>query len=459
MNISRPGRLAVSTLSLTLIAAPALSQDGTGLRGTLSFDQRFDYSDNPDLLVFPDDGKITATTGLRFNLSSETRTETFNFNIGAEGIGAFGDGATDADDFDFRNESTGVSYSRDGSNSRLSLSASYSNRDIEDDVFGFFVDGEFDPDALIIDGGQRRLTQYRLGFQNGLEGPFGIELNARARDVEFVGTTDPELVNSENRSVDAVARLQLNRALTARVLTGFSDRDVSDALQTERSNSYVGFGLEGETAGGFTFTGDLTIDQSKTSELGTVVTDRDGVGISLSAAQEQNNSTLGVTLTSRIDDSGRRTSANVSRSFELPNGALSLSLGLSGQEDSTTELTTRLNYSRDFRDGRFSANVVQRPTTEDGAAFLNTSIQLNYLKDINAISSWDAGFTYGAASQFGAGSGDTQTSATISYNRELTEDWSLRAGVSTTRLESASGVDRSRDTVFLSVGRDFTFGF
>ena len=459
MNISRPGRIALSTLSLTLLTAPAFAQEGTGLQGSLSFNQRFDYSDNPDLALFPGDPKIKSRSSLRFDLDSETRSERFNLNVGGEFVGAFGDGATDADDLEFRNESAGISYSRSGSDARFSLGASYRRADLTDDVFGFFVDGVFDPDALIIDGGTRTRTDLSGSIETGLDAPFGIEISAFASDRDYQDTTDPELNDQTRREVDATARFRVNPAVTARLLAGLSVSETDDATDTERTNTYVGVGVEGETGGGLSYTGDLTLDNSERSELGVQVSDDQGIGFSISATQEQPDGAFGVRLSSRIDDSGRRTSASVSRDFDLPNGALSLSLGITDQEDGSSELTTRLTYLRDLPDGQFSADIVQQPTTEDGTAFLNTSVNLNYRQSINSISSWDAGFSYGATDEFGSSDGDTRTSASIAYNRELTEDWNLRAGLSATRIDSDGGSDRSRESVFLSVGRDFTFGF
>ena len=147
------------------------------------------------------------------------------------------------------------------------------------------------------------------------------------------------------------------------------------------------------------------------------------------------------------------------RAFELQNGALFLSLGVADQESEDLEFTTRVSYTREFSDSVIQADIIQSPSTSDGDAFLNTSIRLNYMKEINAISSWDAGFSYGSAAEFGEPDGDTRTSATVAYNRDLTEDWNLRAGVEVIRIEDDGSPDRSSNTVFVNIGRDFTFGF
>ncbi len=459
MNISRPGRLILTTLSLTAIAAPSLAQEGTGLRGKLSFNQALEYSDNPDLLRFPVGDKAKSVTTLRFDLDSETRTERFNFFVGGQGIGASGDGATGADDFAFQNEEAGISYSREGSNSRLTLGANYSSFDLADEVFGFFVDGQFDNDAVIVDSGKRNTTNFRAFFEYGIEGPFGLEADIRVSERDYVDTFDIDLEDLDRETFDGVARFRINPALTARLLTGIDNQKYGDATMTKRRNTYVGVGLEGETGGGLSYSADLTLDRSKTTEFGSITSDEDGVGFSVTAIQDRPDGSLGLEFGSRIDDSGRRTSASIQRSIDLPNGALSLALGLVDQEDSDTEITTHVTYTRELADRSISANIVQQPTTDDGAAFLNTTIQLNYEQAINSVSSWDAALSYGSTSEFGDADSDTRTSATIAYSHDLTEDWRLRAGISTTRINDDDGDDRSQNTVFLSVGRDFSFGF
>ena len=460
MKISRPGRLTFATLSLTTMAlAPVLAQDGSGLRGVLSFSQGVEYSDNPTLAVTSPGSEFLSVTDLGFSLSSETRTQSFSLSLGTSLEGSIGSSTTALDDFGFANSEAAVSYAREGANSTLSFRANYREIDIVDDIFGFFVDGEFDPDALIIDGGVRESFGVSGRYEFGVDGPFGLDLRARHNVTNYVGVTDPDLEDKDRTRVDATARFRINPALTARAVAGYNRSDTEDALSTSRRNNYVGAGVEVETAGGMNYTGDITLDQTETFELGALASDDSGVGISLGAMLDRSNGYIGFDISSRIDDSGRRNTASVSRSFDLSNGALFLSLGVAEQDGSDTELTTRVSYTREYSDSILQADVIQRPSTSDGDAFLNSSIRINFMKEINEISSWDAGFSYGSASVFGEPDGDTRTSATVAYSRDLTEDWTLRAGVEVVQIDDDGGADRSSNTVFVNIGRDFSFGF
>ena len=103
MKISRPGRLTTAALSLAaMTAAPVLAQDGTGVRGNLSFSTGLEVSDNPSLVTAPDGTTLTSVTNLGFSVSSETRVDRFSFSVGAGIEGKDGGATTEADALDVR---------------------------------------------------------------------------------------------------------------------------------------------------------------------------------------------------------------------------------------------------------------------------------------------------------------------------------------------------------------------
>ncbi len=460
MTIPRPGRLTLATLSLTAIGlSPAFSQDGGGIRGVLTFSQGLELSDNPDLLVGGEETEIRSVTGLGLSLGSETRTQQLRFTANTQIEGAFGSDTTADDTLSADFYRLGLNYGRQGANSALSFSANLSESQLQDDVFGFFVDGAFDPDALIIDGGERRTTSMRLTLETGIQAPLGFTLSASTSSTDYDGTTDPDLFDRDSQSLDATARLRINPALDGKILAGVSRRDDFGAVTSNRENTYFGAGVSGELGSGLSFSSDIRFDKSETRELGSVVDEDDGIGLTFDATQDRPDGSIGLSLSSRVDESGRRTTASVNRTYDLPNGGLTLSLGIADQEDEDMELTTRVTYERELADARLKADIVQSPSTRDGDALLNTSIRLNYEQEINSVSSWDAGFSYGASSAFGASDGDTRTSASVAYRRDLTADWGMRAGVEVIRIEDDGGSDRNSNTIFFTVDRDFSFGF
>ncbi|MBT8414526.1 MAG: hypothetical protein KJO30_09380 [Boseongicola sp.] len=460
MKTSRPGRLTTAALSLAAItASPALAQDGTGVRGNLSFSTGIEVSDNPGLVEFPDGTTLTSVTNLGFSVSSETRVDRFRFSLGAGIEGEEGGSSTTADALDVRRTDIALSYARDGANSQLSLSARYNEADIDDEVFGFFVDGEFDPDALIVEGGTRQLTRFSADFSTGLEAPFGVDLSFGLTSNDFVDVADPDLNDSDSRRLSATARFSINPSTTARLTGAYSKTDVDDLAETSRSTQSIGAGVTTQTRTGMELTADLSIDSAETLS-GDVVTDEDdGLGLSFGVLQPRPDGAIAASLSSRIDNSGRRTSASVTRSFDLPTGGLTLSLGVVEQEDQDLEFTTRVGYTRQAAGGTLTANIVQSPSTSDGDAFLNTSLDLGFEAPINTVSSWGADFSYGSAAQFGEEDGDERTAAGVRYTRDLNEDWALNAGLRHVRISEDGANSRTSNTLFLNVGRDFSFGF
>lgn len=452
------GLTAKAALTMTtLVAAPLAAQEGSGLRGTLSFSQGLEASDNPSLVSDPDGTTITSRTNLGFKLTSETRTEQFQFGVDARFDNVLS--GDDSDDDGITSRGANLSYGRQGANSELSFFASYREADLDDETFGFFVDGEFDPDALVIDGGSRRLTSFGGRLEFGREGPFGITVSARASQTDYVDAIDPDLIDTDRTSVDARARFRINPSLTTFVTAGTSEEVEADTLEITRTNQYVGAGVAGEIRTGLTYSTQITLDKSETTVGDSVDSEDDGVGIELKITQEQADGSLSFGASSRIDDAGRLTTASVGRSFDLPLGSLSLSLGLADRDSEDTQVTAGLSYLRETPNGALTASLVQRPGTDDGDATLNTDLSVSFSQELSPVSGWDASLSYSALSPFSSGSGDNRTSASIAYNRELTQDWGLRTGLRHSRISEDGGDSRSSNTLFLNIERDITFGF
>jgi hypothetical protein len=459
MKISRPGRLTTAALSLAaMTAAPVLAQDGTGVRGNLSFSTGLEVSDNPSLVTTPDGTTLNSVTNLGFSVSSETRVDRLSFSLGAGIEGKDYGATTEADALGVRRSNIALGYTREGINSRLSLSGRYDEADLDDDVFGFFVDGIFDPDALIVEGGTRQRTQFSADFSTGIDAPFGVDLSLGLSSNDYVDTDDDELTDSDARRLSAIARFSINPSTTARLTGRYYRSDDDDLAETSRRTQSIGAGVTTQINTGLEISADLSLDTAETLSLSDP-DKQDGVGFSFGVSQPRPDGAVSLNLSSQIDESGRRTLANVSRDFELPTGGLSLSLGVVDQEDEDLALTGRVEYTREAPGGTLTANLVQSPSTNDGDAFLNTALGLGYVAPINSISSWSADFSYGTASQFGDEDGDARTAAGVQYSRDLSKDWALNAGLRYERISDDGADTRTSNTLFLNVGRDFSFGF
>jgi len=411
----------------------------------LSFSQGFEFSDNPGLITSPTGDSLISRTAVDLTLSSETRSQSLSFSIGSEVVGdIFGE---TSDDFDLDNSRASVTYRREGANSEFSFSASFRDLDLDDEVFD--TGSEF-----IIDTGSLETTRFRTELRTGIEGPFGLHLRAGHTKDDYTGTVDPDLVDQTNVSLDATASFRVQPDLSFRAIAGLSDTDEDAGDETK--DTYIGVGVQGETAGGLSYVSDLLFDRSETN--GSVT--EDGIGLEIGVVQARADGNISIDLASRVDETGRRTSAEVGRSFDMPDGSLAFSLGVVDQEgDSDLHLIGGLNYSHETKRGNLTATLSQGATTSGGAAVINTGLSLAYAEDINAVSGWQARISYFDNDELGSADDDNRTSASLAYSRELTKDWDLRAGLEHQRISEAGSSDRSSNTVFFNFERDITFGF
>lgn len=461
MTYLRTGLSLTATLALSVSTLPsAFAQEGPGLTGTLSFSQGFEVSDNEDLDSSTSGTTFTSRTGIGFGVESETRVETLRLNIGTELVGETGGGASD--EFDVENTSARMVYNRRGANSRLSFSARYIEYQLDDDVIDLgpsFGIG-FGSGTIVIDDGSATITGLNALVETGIEGPFGLELRAGYLNREYTNTIDPDLTDSETVSLDALARFRLNPALSTRVRAGISVEDEEDASSTETEETYVGVGLEGQTAGGLSFTGDLLFDRTETTVIGPSTRTDDGIGIEVGIVQDRPTGTIGFDVSSRIDDEGRRTAVSVNRTIDLQNGEFGFSLGVVDQEgDDSLRPRGTLVYRQDTPRGGLTASLAREVDADDGDVTASTRIAVDFTQDINATSGWSAGIAYTAVDEVNGADDDDRASARLAYRRALTEDWRMNTGVEHVRESIAGDSTETSNTIFFNIERDVTFGF
>ncbi len=427
-------KLSLSAFALAaLLNGPAFGQD-LGREGRLSYGVGFDYDF--------DDG-FEAISDVALTLITRTRSETLEFQIGTELVGDYTDGGSN--DVDFRNSSAGLVYGRENANSNLRFTARYSEKNLEDEIV----------DSILTDGGTETTTEFTGRYETGIEGPFGLRLDTRYRERSFTDA-DPDLTDDTLFSLDALARFGLSQNTNLRARAGIRQEDEGDAAGTERQTTYVGIGIGTETAGGLSVTGDLFFDDTETTTTAPPSTaTEDGIGVELSVSQARRDGFVAASLSSRIDEAGRRTRADVTRSFDMRTGQLDVSLGVVDQEDADDlELVGSLNYTVETRSSVLSAELERDATTDDGETKVDTSLRLAYRRDINAVSGWETQLGYFASEELD-GTDDNRTTASVTYRRDLTEEWSMRTGYAYSKDDDGD----AENSVFFNIRRDITFGF
>lgn len=427
-------RVTLPALALAAcLGTPAMAQD-LGREGRLSYGLGFDYDF--------DDG-LEVTSDVAVTLVTRTRSQTLEFQLGTELVGDFTDDG--ADDFDFRDSTARVTYERQGANSSLRFSASYTDTNLRDTVV----------DSVITDAGTQSTSEFTTRYETGQEGPFGLTLSASYRDRTFVDA-DPDLTDDVLVTADALARFELSRVTSLRLRAGLSHEDERDVAGTDRETHYLGIGLSSTTASGLSFTGDLLFDETETT---TVIpasrTSESGVGVELEVTQDRPNGFFSASLTSRVDEAGRRTRADVTRGFDTKTGAVELSLGVVDQEGADdAQIVGSLKYTVETPRSVFTADLSRDASTDDGDTSVDTALTLAYRREINALSGWEAELGYVATEELG-GPDDNRTTASFAYTRNLNQDWSLRTGYAYSKDDDGD----AENSVFFNIQRDIAFGF
>ena len=431
-----------------LAAAPAIAQEPNPYV-RFTFSQGLRLSDNPDLVPDPPGATLVARTGLGFELGAETRVQSLRLTLGTDLEGRFGEADRD---YDFVNDRATLAFAREGKNAGLTLTARYANTPFEDIEIG----EETDPDFLVIDAGRRETKSVALGFDIGRDARAALDVRLRWSSTDYVDTVDPDLLDSETIGIDTRATFALSGALNASLSAGLTETD--EEGDVERRTSYLGVGLSGETARGFSFSGSVTYDRARTTG-GANPKDEDGVGFDLALTQDRPLGAYTLNLGSRIDEAGRVSRINLGRAMDLPRGDISWSVGVTDYDDSDPGLTGSVAWSQETRDGVFSANIVRTQRPNDAQPYADTRIGLAYRGELTEISRWGASLDYFSEDQLNGDDDANRTNASVTYSRDLTRDWSLSTGYEYTLVDPADGADRDRNSVFLNLQRDVTFGF
>ena len=447
------GLTGAALLSLPAVLVPmAWAQDGQGgLTATLGVSQGLEWSDNPDFVAGDESSEVTAVTGLNFGLTSQTRTQSFSFGAGARlEVG----GTETGDDVEIATSNLRFGYTRSAANSSLSASGSYR----ESDVGEFVPDEDLLSEDLIFDTGTRKDTSFKFGFETGLQAPIGASLNYSLRDRAFSDITDPDLFDTEQRTLSGRINFRIDPRITLRLTASEGRYEAEDVDQTERDTSSYGVGAAFDVTPSLSADVELSFDETETRDTaGTRISD--GYGLSLGLTQTLQNGTLTGNLSSKVNSNGRRDTLRVGRNMDLPNGSLSFSLGVTEGETSSTRLLASVDYTRNLPRGDLKIGLSQTPNVSStDNDVINTRLSIGYGETINSVSSWDAKLSLADISVLTEDNEDRQRAdLSLSYRRALGQDWDLVSRYAYSETRGDSRPERKSNTISLSVERTFSF--
>ena len=437
--------------------SPATAQEDAPGGTTLTFgiETSLSVSDNYNLsLVKPGTSTILDTT-LSFGYLSETAIDRFAFDIDgvvrAADIPGTGVGA--GSDVRFDDLNAGLSYTREGANSRLSATASYNRVNL--DFLDPFERADLDEDGLITGSGTRISGTARLIFETGTSGPLGFGIELGTEVIAYSDTTDPGLFDSQTDDIALTSRLRLSPVAEARVRLSQENFDNDDVISADRTTRALSFGVGYEIDPVTTLDVSIGVSRIDAATAGT----SDGAIGTLTLTRALTNGSAGVLLDRSFGIEGGRTTLSANRSMDLPSGTLAYSLGLTRGELGDTEVIGSLAYSQTLPRGALTASLDRSvDSTGAGNDELTTSANLGYTMALSPLANLSLELDYVAVDDAGSGvvSGTDRSALRAEYTRELTPDWDMSAGYEYQRESTDGSGTANSNTVFLTLGRDFS---
>ncbi|MEM0937982.1 MAG: hypothetical protein AAGJ91_19030 [Pseudomonadota bacterium] len=433
------------------------TQDPPGSRFFLDFSSGLEISDNFDRVQDPDGTSTVFTNTFAFTFDSATRNQRLTATAGVTfEAGEFADDPT-GDDGGFDRPFLTLDYTRSNRTSELRFSADYRERDN-----GFDEVEIEDADDLIVDQGRRADLNLGLGLTLGRQTPVTLVSDLAFRDTEFTDTTDEDLNDETFFSTENVLTLSLSRTTSLFFRASYSELDEDDAEDTFETNAAGRIGLNFENGRGFSGSASIgySVNETESTVDGETDTEREDRPVAaITLRQARPDGEARATLDQEVNDQGRRTRLSFGRTLTLPRGELVADLGVSAADyDDSLRGVGSLSYTHTLPRGSFSLRFSQQVTDdsdEDGDVFITTA-GLSYQRPLTPVSTFGISLDLSASEAVDAEESDSQrTSVLLSYNRELTPDWSLNTGFRHSTFRETDEAPIIENAVFARIERRF----
>lgn len=440
------GRGLCGAAIVALVAGqPALSQDMGGLQLTLGVTQRLDSTENADLVAGGGGHLAASTTSLSFGLSSETRTQVLRLNLTGALRFEQGDGGAEPDRFD--NPSLDAFYSVTGANSALTMEASASRGALSQ-----LAPTVEDPDPQGLGTVVRHDASVVLDL--GTSTPLGLTLQASHGGSTY---SDATQTDDETLAYSATGHLRFASGAEARLSATRSEHSEDGlTLADDLTRDTTGLSLGWTQPLSPVLTLDASIGQQRVET--TVVTTEVTEGLSGNAGLtlELANGSAGLSFAQSQESGGARQTLSASRSIDLGNQSIALTLGATRRDDAAAVAIGSLRWvyeagggsvSFDLGRGVQSAGLADEVTTDRLALGLRREIGAGGSLNLDLV-----------ASRIDDSSDPLveRTDISASYSRDLGQDWLMTFGANMTLRAVEGSDDATSRSIFLALTRNFS---
>lgn len=438
----------------------ALAQEEPNPLLTFGLSSSLNVSDNYDLSVKKPGTTTLLDNGLRFNYASQTQTQRLSF--GGSGVLRLARLPNDENDARFDNQVLSAAYGIDGVNSAVTLQARYTRSELAFfDPLSLLDDEPLDENDLSDDNDGIRETQ-SAGFtiRTGLSSPLGFTLSGNTFRRNYIDTNDLSLYDTQSNSLSGSVGLRVTPVTQVSVTGSISTYDADNSTQTDRLSRSLSFGLSHDLARALNISASLgyqRTDKDETLAPGTIVTTvDDGLVGSLGLLQQLPNGNVGLDASHAITATGGRSTLRASREIGLPDGKLNASIGASKGDGGETSLIGGLAYTYELELTTITASLSRSvATSSDDEDLEVTRARIGWDRDITPVSGIGLSADYASTQGIGNDIDRSRAQVRASYRHALTEDWDLSGGYTHTLSTREDRPDADKNTVFLTIGREF----
>lgn len=425
------GLCLASALSL---CSPVFAQDSGGLNGSFTFAQGLTL----------EDGDTFGQTNLGFAITDTTKRENFAFRVDTQILQRFDNGI----DVGVRDPSLALSYGIQSRQSQLTTSLRYRRADADTLTEG--LDG-----TLVIDNGEREDVNANVALEFGREAPFGGAITLGYAETLYSGTQSAELVDNNVLNGAVNLRFEVGKQITATL--GYSQTETERTGQQDSRSQSLNVGAN--FAVNPTLVVNTSLGQSKvTNTLGAISQTSQGLTYGLSVTQQRPNGALSFNLSSNIAETGRRTTAQISRSLETKRGRVSGRFGVSEGTDNKLRPLYQLSYSEELPRGSYTINVDQAFTVNSlSEEVLNSAVRMAWQQDLTQQSSLRTNIDWQRIDVIGDSSNSSRLDLNLNYRQQLSQDWTFLARARRSWLTDTDTGDDQQSEIFIGFQAAFAW--
>lgn len=418
-------------------------EEGTGPLFTASVALGLGYEDNEG-----DPTETYANALYDFGVFTETRNQTFRFNVGGEG---------QFSNLESQLTNPFARFQYTLANRPTALNFTLERR--ESDVGDQFLPADFDADDLILDGGTLAVNRARLRYETGRDRRFGVVTSFGFRQLDYIDTIDPGLVDETNLDARVELRFSLDRRVELTTFASWRERSVDNVSDTVET--FLSYGAQVDVLIDRAWRGDVSLTFLQ-EDIETTGGDAslDGYDLVLGLTRDLNNGTLRFTAANNVLGDTDITTLEATRQMQLASGgALSGTAGIVVFDGDALPV---LGLS--YRDEIARGSVLRLSLAQSGGLndddipVLRTTLNAALQQELTRQSSLSlTGALAGVDPQAGTAPETIAVSFGLAYNYDLTEDWSL-ATRANTRINFEDGTRTGRENT-ISIGLERTFSF